>query len=554
MRIVSCIVSVLLTFAAYANVSLKNGNFSIGYTDIAYNGGMEPKVERVYNSKTGFLGMFGWGWGWEYEVYLKVAGDGTVVVREYGGGAENRFLPATGITAKELDTAVAALSEAALSAGDQTEETVAGYRDRLRGNASFRSDEWTRYADLELVPRRVLPAGTVLYSQRYGAQRLVREADGYIRAIEGGRQERFDDSGKLVRVSDKNNNFIRFAYDARGRIRSMTDNDKRTIEFTVNDQGRVVSVRGTTGEATYKYANNDLIESVDVEGGRFLYTYDTARRHNLKQITYADGTTMKIEYFGREQHENVASVTERDGSRTEYAYTVDPSDKDHFTVKTTDRTSDGEIISTATYEYFLEYTSDGREWTRRLRTNIYGEITDTTYTEAGLPATIEQNGEKVSFAYDAGGRVTRKETPDEIRTLEYDKATAKATFVSRKSKTDPPQETWSRFAYDPAGNLLRASNSEDVVIHLTYDKNGRIDSLRAGDEGTIRFQYNAESKPTQIALERKDGRFSAINVTYANGEIEKVESDEGRAVGLEVMSAFQKLLDVIRPAGVTLSF
>jgi hypothetical protein len=45
----------------YSNVSPKNGNFFIGYTDISYPGGLEPKIERVYNSKSWFKGIYGWG-------------------------------------------------------------------------------------------------------------------------------------------------------------------------------------------------------------------------------------------------------------------------------------------------------------------------------------------------------------------------------------------------------------------------------------------------------------------------------------------------------------
>src|SRR3990170_4922362 len=87
------VASLSLAGSAYANVSLKNGNFFIGYTDIVYPGGFEPKIERVYNSKTPYEGIFGWGWGSEYEVFLTVSADGSVLVREYGGGAENRFSP-----------------------------------------------------------------------------------------------------------------------------------------------------------------------------------------------------------------------------------------------------------------------------------------------------------------------------------------------------------------------------------------------------------------------------------------------------------------------------
>src|SRR4051794_6245167 len=102
---VFAVLSVSLFSPAEANVSLKNGNFFIGYGDLVYPGGFEPKIERVYNSKTGFKGIFGWGWGNEYEVHMNVSADGSVVVHEYGGGAENRFSPVA-FNAKELEAAI----------------------------------------------------------------------------------------------------------------------------------------------------------------------------------------------------------------------------------------------------------------------------------------------------------------------------------------------------------------------------------------------------------------------------------------------------------------
>src|SRR3989338_182321 len=101
---------------AHANVSLKNGNFFIGYKDVVYPGGFEPKIERIYNSKTPFNGIFGRGWGTEYEAYLSVSADGSVVVHEYGGGAENRFSPVA-FRAAELDKAVEMIGSVAQKAG-----------------------------------------------------------------------------------------------------------------------------------------------------------------------------------------------------------------------------------------------------------------------------------------------------------------------------------------------------------------------------------------------------------------------------------------------------
>jgi hypothetical protein len=44
-------------------------------------------------------------------------------------------------------------------------------------------------------------------------------------------------------------------------------------------------------------------------------------------------------------------------------------------------------------------------------------------------------------------------------------------------------------------------------------------------------------------------------VTYGNsGEIKKVDSPAGRKIAMQVSSAFQNLLEIVRPAGVSLSF
>src|SRR3954471_1588599 len=128
----------LASVPAFSNVSIKNGNFFIGYTDIIYPGGFEPKLERVYNSKTPFKGMFGWGWGNEYEVFLTVSADGSVVVHEYGGGAENRFSPVASNGA-ELDKAVNAISATAEKIGAVgSKDQLAGYKQKLKSDAGFR--------------------------------------------------------------------------------------------------------------------------------------------------------------------------------------------------------------------------------------------------------------------------------------------------------------------------------------------------------------------------------------------------------------------------------
>jgi hypothetical protein len=91
---------------------------------------------------------------------------------------------------------------------------------------------------------------------------------------------------------------------------------------------------------------------------------------------------------------------------------------------------------------------------------------------------------------------------------------------------------------------------------LDYDEHGRISRLTPKTDAPIEFEYNSNSKPIVIrqVLAGKPARF--IRVEYAaNGEIKKVaSSDNSTDTASAVSSAFQKLLDIIRPAGVTLSF
>lgn len=86
-------VVVFSTLSSHAGVSLRNGNFYIGFNDIEYTGGMGLKFERTCNSKTrDHRGLVGMCWGNEFETRIAVSPDGSLTVKEFGGGAENVFV------------------------------------------------------------------------------------------------------------------------------------------------------------------------------------------------------------------------------------------------------------------------------------------------------------------------------------------------------------------------------------------------------------------------------------------------------------------------------
>ncbi len=538
---------------ATANVSLKNGNFFIGYMDLIYSGGFEPKIERVYNSKSTYRGIFGAGWGNEYEVFLTVAPDGSVVVNEYGGGAENRFVP-VGVKPQDITAAAEMIAKTAQQTGYMARpDALVAYKKRLQTEAGFRNQEWERFRLAGKVQARKLADGTQLTSNRFSYQYITKVPGGYQRTFDTGRLDRFDESGHLLKTSDKNGNSIELTYGKDGRLQKILDNFNRKIFFSFDSRSRVEKISGENGkEAIYKYNDKDeLISSKDVDGNTYTYKYSADGRHGLTEIGYGDHTTMQIAYHGPDKLVSVKSVKDRDGSVVEYDYEMDGIQKGRVAVGIINKGKDGKVISSSKYEYLVKYRPDGDEWTYKMVATLDGEKTETTYNECcGLPLLIKRGVDETSFEYDRKGRVTKKVTSGEITELAYDVKSNKVARVANYSKQNKKDTRWSEFQYDDKGNLLFAKNSTGKGVKLFYDGNGRIKSLLDQSKRRLDFKYNEASKPIEII----DPALGSITVSYSNsGEIKKVESSAGRKIAMEVTSAFQNLLDIIRPAGVSLA-
>lgn len=544
----------LISGSAVANVSIRNGNFFIGYTDILYPGGYEPKIERVYNSKSPFNGVFGWGWGSDYEAYMTVEADGSVLVSESGGGAENRFSP-VGVTGKDLEAAVDMIAEAARKAGALgSGAQLENYKKQLRGNADFRNDEWSKWKAQGKVAARKLAVGTKLVSNRFAYQWITVTANGYVRTSDTGKVETFDANGRMLKVQDKNGNFVNLSYNKDGKVEKIQDNLNRKMYLSYNRMGKVEKINAESNK-TAEYRYNDLGEltySKDTDGNTYTFKYSSDKRHNLVEIGYSDKTTMKIGYYGRDQFENVKSVKDRDGTLTDYTYDKVAGEKNSLKVGVNVKTSEGKSVSLSVYEYVFRTKSNGEEWTYRMVSTLDGNRTETTYNECcGLPIFIKRGNEETAFNYDTKGRVTKKVTPNEVTELAYDPKVGKVNRVVRYPKANKKKVEWSTFQYDTRGNLMVAKNSSGAGVNLFYDNLGRIKTMMDQNKKQITFKYNENSKPIEIT----DPGMGSITVAYANnGEVKKVDSSGGRKIALAVTSAFQNLLEIIRPAGVTLSF
>ncbi len=547
------------TAFARADVNLRNGNFYVTFRDLAYPGGeLETKIERVYNSKTNFIGMFGLSWGIEYETRLRVDPDGSIIISSYGGGADNRFV-AKNYNAKDLTAGVELLIQTEKKAGILTsEKQVQAERTKLTNEFDYRADRYAMFVNKGTLPRKAIAEGTQFTSTEFLYQYVTRVKGGFVHVMEGKNIQKFNEMGKLVQIMDRNKNFINFTYDKNNHMVQIVDSQNRKLNLTWNQMNFVEKITGESGKfATYKYdAKGYLIYARDDSGFENTYSYTNDIYKYLNEIGYLQNKDskgkpkkMQINYYGADLKTNVKSVLNPDGTVNEYEYIKNPKDPSYYGVHVLLKDSDGSRISDSKYEYFSKIKLGGVAATMKMISTIDGDRTETVYDEKnGFPVKVTNNGRVTTMAYDIKGRMTKKVTPLETTDLTYDPVVGKVSRVQRKLKSGTV--LWSSFQYDPpTGNLVFAKNNENKSVKLIYDTNGRIRALVDQSQRQLTFKYNELSKPIEIS----DAKVGTVKFTYKNsGEVDKVESNGGAAVSTEVMKALQSLIDITAPSGVTM--
>ena len=577
------LLSLLVPFQANAMVAIGNGNYFVGFTDLEHEAPLNTfqlKVQRTYNSRSQFSGVFGYGWGSEFEGFLIPSADGSVVIQESGGGDKTRFSPKEFVRA-DLEKHVARLAEAYSAKQKVSASLVKEKREKWMVDANER-DEVSR--SLGIFPD--LPVGTKLYSTQRGEKQTVTVIKGgYVREYFDGRQELFNtkvdvadhgidpDKSRILKgvykvgvvVDTVKKAKLTYEYDKNGRLVLLSDKKTQSLRFKYNDAGKVVEVTDAKNKrATFQYCDvsgagynaakkcskGDLIAAKNTENSNFTYQYDNL--HNLIKMSQPDNTFEEITYWPQNSEGlgGVKSVKAPNGVVVEYKYWQDPSDKEgHYRTELKTKFTSGRL-SEASHEYSEKKRADGSRYRYKLVSVIDGDKTETIYNECcGQPLQIVNSGGITKFEYFAGTGLPReKDSPTENVQWQYhEKFHGKITKVVMNDKLTKTLKS-SEFTYDDNnGQLVKARTSDGKGIALYYDAQGRIATMVDQDKRKITFKYSSNSKPTEI---QQDG-IGAIQVVYdGSGNIKDVKSKGGRQIAVSVAAAFQNLLDIIKPAGI----
>lgn len=539
--------SVLLLFAAvqaHALVDMKNANYSNSWIDMDVPGsGYDLKINRTYNSRSLFNGMFGFGWCSDFETSMEITAEGNLKVKECGGGLEVTFSPRE-VTRKDIDATITTIISK-MKADKKVGQTEAYYKNlqtQLVEDDNMRS-EYARQYGINIAVKE----GTKFFANGREVEHVVFNKTFYTRNLVDGSSQRYSLQGKLTHMYDKNGNFLKFEYE-KDLIQNITDNNSRRLTFKYFPNKKVKSISGPNGlMAEYRFANLDDLALVK-NAWLKTYTYEYDDLHNLTKANYPDKTAIALKYDRK--NDWVTSFTDREKCVESYTYDVDSKDPKNHYWSIVKKVCGKETVADNRYEFWHKQRADGQYYLQRVLSSTNGNTADISYHEVfGKPLSIRRNAEKVSYEYYPDGQVKVKASPNVRMSFEYDSQIKKVSQVTSTFYNDKGVKTTSKnsqFKYDGKGNLVFAQNSDGQKINMTYDNKGRIATITDQAKKIVKIEY--EDRFGKPSIVTRPG-LGTIKVTYKpSGEINKVESKEGPSVAMQVASTFNNLLDVVAPA------
>jgi YD repeat-containing protein len=436
------------TVSAGDPVNVATGSFLLNSTDLMLEDRcVEINIIRRYNSKEEKTGLMGKGWFFEFESNVKKENDEIVVT--YLDGHIKRF--------KNSGSSFENITNKDESDTLKSDTATGGYI------LSCRQDKKTYY---------------------------------------------YNKDGKLVSISDRNQNTIAVRYNHKGEIDSIVAPSGNKISF-VCKTGRITEITDCIGrKVIYKYQEDNLKEVTFPNGGTVKYTYDNG--YIIEVADQNEVTYVKNEY---DEDGRVVKQYDSEGNLSEVEY----DDNNHINTFIFHKTG---VVS--------KYKYDGGLFTGRL----YGDGTSETveYDECWNKCReTDRKGREIKRIYNTKGELLEETYPDNtVLKNTYDE---NGNLI--KTLTSGGAETL--YFYDEKGNLLeehvKIEEGKYSITKYTYDLYGRILTRTDAEGNTTGFEYeeNHINKPTKVIDPEgnvfeytydKAGRMTSIKTSYGKVSFE----------------------------------
>ena len=528
----------LFIFQAQGLIDTKNANYTKTFVDIALSGaGLPLLIERTYNSRSLYRGMFGYGWCSNLETRLEVMPDNTLMVVECGGGAEISYV-SKGAKGNRSVLIKKIMAEVKKKKGLPKKYIKQVERD-VKKSALLQS---------ELI-RAFRLKGKAQSGQTY--QAVGRQNDHirftgnqYIRTLPNGQMEFFNKDGLLVKEQDKSGNWISIQR-KKGRIVKMMDNKGRSLQF--RRKKGVLTVTGPNKvKAVYVIKKDNLVKVTNSKGEEYHHFYDNY--HNLKKTRYPDNTYEALVY--NTDRDWVMSFKDRRGCKETYKYVTNKRNKDHYWTDVRKKCGK-RVTNISRYEFWNKKKKDGGKYLYRAKQRVNGRITDITYDmRTGSPLSVTRNRITTQYAYYGNGFLKSRAQPGRrVLFSNYNNKCKKPTqvVVQYTQGRKVSRQVKTQISYDPKRCHLVMAKQDNTGrwVIVKRDHLGRIAEMRDQSKKRIIVAYNEKySKPKKIT---RPG-VGSIQVFYdKNGQVDTGKTKTDPTVAAQVASVFNGFLEIISP-------
>ncbi len=385
----------------------------------------------------------------------------------------------------------------------------------------------------------------------------------YTVVFKGGEVHRFNSSGKLTALIDRNGNQTTLAYNSAGRLLSITDPSGRVLNVTTNGSGVVSSISDSMGTiANYVYGGSQQLLSVtyaDNSGYQFAYAPVPAGLA-LSSVTDMLGNIIERHDYDPQGR---ATTSEAHGGVERYSLNyLSPTETDvtdalgrvtkffYHNIKGSKVVTEvqglcscgGAQVQTWTYDDQLNVTS---------KTDALNHTIISTYDSNGNRLTQTDPTGTVTYTYNSFGQaLTDTGQMNNVTSNNYDSAgnlltttdalnnSTTFTFNARGqllTATDARGKA-TTFTYDATGNLTQRKDANNIITFFFYDARSRLTKVRDGLSRSTLFAYDSAGRINKVT--HPDNSFVSFAYDLA-GRRTRVTDERGNATDYTYDSAYR---------------
>lgn len=537
------------TFSAWSLVDTKSGNYKKTFVDFDLKGAVFPlTMERTYNSRSLYRGLFGMGWCSNIETRVRVLPDNSIQLTECGGGQEILFL--TQNAKQDVSVQIEQIIQAVKK---QNKKLSSSYYAQLKQKLAKSHILKNEFLKAYKVSGQV-STGVVHFAEGRSNDSLVFNKKGWFkRTLSNGVQQFFaKNSGRLIQISDKAGNYIKIVW-KKEQPEYIVDNKGRRLVFSYK-QGQVASIKGLGKTlASYQIKDENLVRVVNKDG-EHKHAYDDL--HNLTQTIYPGGTKKdpameKLTY--NKKKDWVTSFENQRRCVETYKYKTNTKNPNHYWTDVEKKC--GKVVTNVSrYEFWNKKGSDEVMYLHRARQKVNGDVRDVTYhPRFRRVSNLTQNGVRTQYKYYSAGsfkgllkeKVNRNQKTSFAK---YDTKCLKPMSVGTQrlaNKKVVNQET-VQIQYNSSTCLMRkVSRSDGRWVSLSHDEKGRIDQMKDQSGKIVLVSYDDRVNKPQKITQKGVG---SIEIEYdSKGMSKGWKNSNDPVIMSQVMSMFNGLMEIITP-------